>query len=438
MTDYPATTLALNKGKYYVLLTIPAELREYFNGRKQLKRSTGTSDLRDAKRRQHDITVELYAQLDTCKPDIRDTISDLLGWIGDADEVQRMEDTGKLHGFIQYCKNLEYGENPDDDADVDHVNENGAKALELYKEWLNNKTQDSNKSGAVHISVASSEYLLTKPYGPAKTTRDCELSLEQFQEFAGDVLLTDVTAVLIHEYAEYVGTTKSRETVSKKIGYVKRMFDHGVRKGWISSNVFTGLVISKNIGRARQSYIPLSNEELINLFDQDMPIHLRSLLSILVTTGMRLDEAALLNWEDVKEDKEQDVIYFDLTNSIVKTQGSQRKVPVHSVLTWVKLGRVGQVFPQFSRDADGKAQASASKALMPLIRNVTDEKAKVIHSLRGNFKDALRDLGVAKETNDFITGHASGDVAGGYGNGPSLKVRKEAMERVSFAKLNLE
>lgn len=86
MSEYPAATLAHNKGKYYVLLTIPLELRQYFNGRKQLKKSTGISDLADAKRRQHGISSELYAQLDGCKPDLRDVISDLLGWIGDADD----------------------------------------------------------------------------------------------------------------------------------------------------------------------------------------------------------------------------------------------------------------------------------------------------------------------------------------------------------------
>lgn len=112
MSDYPATTLAQNKGKFYVLLTIPPELREYFGGRNQLKRSTGTSDMADAKRRQHNISADLYAQLDGCKPDPRDVISDLLGWIGDADEVQRMEDAGDLEGLIHYHKNLEYGENP--------------------------------------------------------------------------------------------------------------------------------------------------------------------------------------------------------------------------------------------------------------------------------------------------------------------------------------
>jgi hypothetical protein len=89
-----------------VLLTVPAELRQHFNGSKQLKRSTGTSDLRDAKRRQHSIATELYSQLDARKPDIRDVISDLLGWISDDGEVQRMDDEGHLEGLIQQNKNL--------------------------------------------------------------------------------------------------------------------------------------------------------------------------------------------------------------------------------------------------------------------------------------------------------------------------------------------
>lgn len=440
MSEYPATSLALNKGKFYVLLTIPTELRQHFNGRKQLKRSTGTSDLRDAKRRQHGIATDLYGQLDACKPDIRDVISDLLGWIGDADEVQRMDDAGDLEGLIQHHKNLEEGEDPEDDAAVDVVRENGLKALEVYHQWKAKDAQSTVASGAVNLAAAAEEYLASKPYGPVKTMRDCELSLSQFQEFAGDMALTDVTAVLIHQYAEHVGATKSRETVNKKIGYVKRMFDHGVRKGWVQSNVFAGLVLSRSIGRSRQSYLPFTKDELDELFAQKMPAHLHQLLSILTTTGMRLDEAALLNWEDVKEDKAQGVVYFDLTNAIVKNKGSQRRVPVHSALPWVTSGKTngsaGQMFPQFTRDKDGKAQASASKALMPLIRKVTDHKAKVVHSLRGNFKDMLRDAGVSKEVNDFITGHASGDVAGQYGSGPSLKVRKEAVERLSFTSLS--
>ena len=72
----------------------------------------------------------------------------------------------------------------------------------------------------------------------------------------------------------------------------------------------------------------------------------------------------------------------------------------------------------------------ASHAIMPWIRNITDDPKQVIHSLRGTLKDLLRDAGVSKEVNDFITGHAGGDAAGKYGSGPSLKVRKEALELV--------
>jgi hypothetical protein len=43
-------------------------------------------------------------------------------WIGDADEVQRMDDEGHLEGLIQHTKNLEYGEDPEDDGVVDYTN----------------------------------------------------------------------------------------------------------------------------------------------------------------------------------------------------------------------------------------------------------------------------------------------------------------------------
>jgi integrase len=435
VSDYPATTLALNKGKYYVLLTIPAELREFFNGRKQLKRSTGTSDLADAKRRQHNISAELYAQLDSCKPDLRDVISNHLGWIGDAEEVQRLEDEGHLEGIIManmYAEDTHDPERDKDESCIDLVHAGGEKALEVYRQWKAEQESGLQAPGAMSFSIASEQYLATKLYGPAKTMRDAELSLQEFLEFAGDIALEDVTPVMVHEYAEFVGATKSRETVAKKIGYVKRMYDHAVRKGWVPSNIFLSVKLNKNVGRKRESYEPFLDGELLRLFGQVMPDHIRELLSVLVTTGMRLDEAALLNWEDIKEDAGQGVTYFDLTAAIVKNRGSQRRVPVHSKLDWVVTGRTGQMFPQFTRDRDGKAQASASKALMPLIRKVTDDRKKVVHSLRGNFKDMLRDAGVSKEVNDFITGHASGDVAGNYGSGPSLKVRQEAMERLSF------
>ena len=53
-----------------------------------------------------------------------------------------------------------------------------------------------------------------------------------------------------------------------------------------------------------------------------------------------------------------------------------------------------------------------------------------LHSLRHSFKDLLRDLEVSKELNDYITGHGQGDVAGEYGIGPSLAKRLEIINRI--------
>lgn len=430
MGNYPATTLAKNKSKYYVLLTIPAELRQHFNGRKQLKRSTGTSDLGDAKQRQHNITVELYAQLDACKPDIRDAISNAMGWIGDAAEIQRLEDEGHLEGTIMSHM---YAEDSDDSDDaIELVHAGGQEALKHYREWKAQDEQARQDSSIMSVSSAAEHYLETTPYANFKTARECEHALEQFQGFAGDIPLSNIKAVMVHDFAEAIGKNKSRKLIDKTIGYVRRMVDHAVRKGWVANNAFAGIKLDRNLGAKTQGYVPFTEDELSRLFAQAMPDHLRKLLSILVCTGMRLDEAALLRWEDVKRDNTKGVTFFDLTASIVKNKGSERRVPVHQALAWIETGRTGPMFPEFPRDRDGKTQSASSKALMPIIRRITKQRTKAVHSLRGNFKDMLRDAGVSKEINDFITGHGSGDVAGSYGAGPSLAVRKEAIERLAF------
>jgi integrase len=59
-----------------------------------------------------------------------------------------------------------------------------------------------------------------------------------------------------------------------------------------------------------------------------------------------------------------------------------------------------------------------------------DDPRVTLHSLRHSFKDLLRDLEVSKELNDYITGHGQGDVAGEYGIGPSLAKRLEIINRI--------
>ncbi|WP_425434481.1 DUF6538 domain-containing protein [Nioella sediminis] len=70
-TDYPASTLSRLKSKgnrWYVYVTVPEALRGALSGKTQLRKSTGTTDEREARRRQHSLTEALYAQLDAAQP----------------------------------------------------------------------------------------------------------------------------------------------------------------------------------------------------------------------------------------------------------------------------------------------------------------------------------------------------------------------------------
>ena len=102
-------------------------------------------------------------------------------------------------------------------------------------------------------------------------------------------------------------------------------------------------------------------------FALDMSEQERLLLSILISTGMRLDEVALVTWERIREYKA--VLCFCLTNDTgderFKNRGSMRYVPVPDGIAkpilMTKRGQ-GACACTYRVDRDGKAQAAASDA----------------------------------------------------------------------------
>ena len=242
----------------------------------------------------------------------------------------------------------------------------------------------------------------------------------------------DVSKTIIRESRKDDGSVIKLATLKDIISNMSVFMRYCVREGYCDLNVFTGLDL-QDLGADEtvDSYVPFNKAELHQLFEITMPDQDRLLLSILTVTGMRLDEAALLTWEQVQE---EDGISFlsllddDENKVIVKTKGSLRRVPLPDVLTLPERA-TGRLF-SYKLDADGKAQKEASKQLMRHVRRVSKMRTKAVHSLRGTFKDLLRDADVSKELNDFITGHAAGDVAGKYGSGFSLQRRYEAINSV--------
>jgi integrase len=125
----------------------------------------------------------------------------------------------------------------------------------------------------------------------------------------------------------------------------------------------------------------------------------------------------------VIEDRERD--------KTLKTKSSRRTVPVHPEL--IRLGFMHYVtvrgargadawlFPELSPEHGG--QPAWSKWFSRYIRKagITD-KDKVFHSLRHNFKDAIRKAGLGEDINDALTGHSgAGTVGRRYGAKDTVK-----------------
>ena len=53
--QYPASNVRMVKGKWYVKISVPAHMRHLFSNRRDIKLSTGTTDLKAAQRMEHDL-----------------------------------------------------------------------------------------------------------------------------------------------------------------------------------------------------------------------------------------------------------------------------------------------------------------------------------------------------------------------------------------------
>ena len=281
---------------------------------------------------------------------------------------------------------------------------------------------------------------LVEPYLKSKAEAKKEQSqrkkaCDRIIQSCGDLPLQNYTALHAYDLAKIMHEEGySNSQIKKMITYGRGLFRYASKnrdtngQQYLKYQPWIDLELAE-FGTSSRPYIPLSDEELVAVFDQDIADQERLLLTILITTGMRLDEAALMTWERVID--YNGVRCFSLVNDKedvkVKNRGSMRYIPVPEILKpLLGKGGKGRLF-NYRIDQDGKAQAKASDAVMPYIRNVTTNDRKVAHSLRGNFKDLIREADVSKEINDFITGHAQGDVGGKYGAGPSLSKRFEVL-----------
>ena len=149
-------------------------------------------------------------------------------------------------------------------------------------------------------------------------------------------------------------------------------------------------------------------------------------------TGARQGELAPLTVASVAKDEATGIysiaIVEDAARGVrLKTASSRRIVPIHpelhrlGFLQLVEACRRGDgpgagLFSLLKPGPRGGHAEGWSKWFGRYIRTIgITNKARVFHSFRHSFKDALRAAGVGEDVNDAITGHSGGGVGRSYG-----------------------
>ena len=447
MKDYKPT-LKLVKNKWYVSMTVPFELRYILTN--QIRLSTSTSDKNEATKQLPELAIQLKNKISNAVEQLRiDLLKEKVFSI--ADKLKRRDllknsnlDKEALLNILEELSvedgkqvidigtfkvkktinNVKVEVTPRNRLDAETIGEENSKA----KDILTDITGAGNS-----FKQLADDWLKINNWNRQKSKQAFVSHITKFLKIQGNLNLQKITKVLLYNFAESMAKNgASNKTITNYIASIRAVLDYAERKGKIEINPAYKLKL-ESYGTRKKERKPFPIEMIKELFNLELPNDIRLLWSIMVSTGMRLDEVALLSVNNIKE--ERDIKYFDLTGMKVKNKGSARKVPIPNILTekvdeWINDLEDERLFT-FPLNADGKAQNAASKKSMYYIRRVTTDEGLVAHSFRHTFKDLARDARISKDLHDFITGHSGGDSSSYYGEGHSLEIRKEALDKVS-------
>ena len=148
--------------------------------------------------------------------------------------------------------------------------------------------------------LAFTRYLSIERGLSAHTTRAYIGTIRRYVAFLGGkgVAVQDATKVEIRAFLFHVGDQRSAATISRHTSAIRVYYDWLVSSGIVSQSVAAGLRRPR-----RQERLPrvLSNEEILRMFDEaSMSERDRAFVELLYGSGLRVSEAVLVDWEDIR------------------------------------------------------------------------------------------------------------------------------------------
>lgn len=418
--------------RYFVRYFVPSEFQELI-GKKEVWRTTGTSVLRDAQSRQHEIIVGIQRELQQMGRDFEaDPRSPKWVKSGAAELLSQVEsgtldtDTAKelFHTLLE--EHLEAREAPDEDA------------VRQLKGYARSITDPSKLSLSDAIERHLSEKL---GRGVRKSTVSRERTLfESFAEWAGD---PDIDTISRRQVGEWVSTVLVPQDLAVKtkgwrIAALSTLFHWAIRKGlYDHANPFTGMaadIKASTRGTTREKRRPWTADEVLKLNELPEDDALYAVTRLMLYAGLRLEEACALKVADINLDEG----WLRITAG--KNDNAVRTLPLHDNLIPLVTRLVKQAGDQWliaglkASGADGRRSHNLSKRAGRWVRkHVSKDAGVVTYSLRHTCLTALEHAGVEPLLISRIAGHVPSSITfNTYSSGTSLAAMKTAIDKLPF------
>ena len=185
-------------------------------------------------------------------------------------------------------------------------------------------SQIMNQSGCPSIGDVLPEYMLAKKWNHIrdKTKKYTPNYINKCLEIIGNLPLDQVQNFHANDIAKRLDEEgKANSTIKNYVNSLGGLLAWAttnvrnkrseIEKPWVLSNVFMGVSL-EYWGAKKREWEALETKQLMHLFSLEMSEQERLILTLLITTGMRLDEVCLLRWEQIKKDK-NGIRFIDLS-----------------------------------------------------------------------------------------------------------------------------
>lgn len=459
------------KDTYYFRCRIPADLKAWFAGKEDIKRTLKTKSLSHAKRL---LKVWSYKT--------EQVFTTLRSGMLTSDQALKLVEEFKRNDLKLHV-----------DAGVMAVSGSYAMVNGMGNTNSNGLTGQVDGGDLLSTVVERyiAEYKTTEKVG-GPTIYELETKCRQFVRVVGDMDIRGVTRDIVLGYLQVLrrlpkNMNKIRKYDGKSIEAVLAMgscnqmsdttlnnylvrinsfFTWAVRVGYIDRNPADGVkhgktklirpdelrkVYSRNdLSRLVDAYAGMADKDKLRLANSPDRFWLPM---IALLSGMRLNEICQLSVDDVKEDPETGIWYFRVDVSegdvkMIKSAAARRNVPIHQALInlglleyWKRVVKSGapRMWMNLKWTGRGYHKSFANWFLGNgttvgfLRRHVTEDPKINFHSFRHSFIDNLKQKRVEEAILAEIAGHSNKSMTTGrYGKPFGLREKLAVVSMVDY------